>query len=690
MGTFPLPRAVRFFSLWSLIFLMSGFSLVFANEQENNGGGNVPMPWIPNQKILSGAPPAVISLDEVLMRFKQEGAFGETNLSNVLVEIDPASKIQSVEPYLDGQKLTLNWKKEIKGESTIILRLKATDHEPVFLTFKAESWSPDWMKILTFVVGGIGIFIFGMKNMSEGIQLLAGSSLRRLIAAFTEHRVYAFIVGIIVTMLLQSSTVTTVTVIGFINSQIMTLAQGIGVILGANIGTTATGWIMTLNIGKYGLLIAGTSLFFFLFNKRERIRLIAQALMGLGFLFYGLVLMKDGLIDLQELPEFSRWIKIFTADTYLGALGCVMVGCILTIIMQSSSATIGVTMSLAVIGAIEFPTAAALVLGENIGTTVTALVVAIGATTNARRAAAFHAMFNIFGVLWVLVIFQPIFLPFVSRVAGVHGTENVVTGIAAAHTTFNVTNALLFLPFSRMIATFLTRIIPEGKTPQKEMVTALKLNNIDSPVLSIARSNTEVLKMAGYCIQLGDQLPQLIAENFDRDSNVQKAFEMEAFLDKMQDEIIEYTSVMLSWNLSLDVAESAREQIRIADELETMSDYFISILKSDLKLKNDGLSFPDFVRDGFDLAHEKIMLQLRFIVDTIGSNSKNKDFLPRVRSGCTELTRTVKELRANFMGEISNEHFDPQIIVAFNSQLNFYRRLSEHELNIAESYCGEK
>ena len=303
------------------------------------------------------------------------------------------------------------------------------------------------------LVGGLGIFLLGMKNMSDGMQAVAGNSLRRLIGAVTNNRFLAITVGVIVTCIVQSSSITTVMVVGFVNSGVMGLAQGVGVIAGANIGTTITGWILVLKVGKYGLPLLGFAAFAYLFSKGERWRYWAMFLMGVGMVFFGLEIMKDACAIIKEMPDFEAWFAKFNADTYLGVLKCAAVGCILTTLVQSSSATLGITISLATQGIISYPTAAALVLGENIGTTITAYLASLGATTQARRAAYFHVIFNLFGVLWITFIFQW-YIRFIQSIIGVDVGEavmvdgvasfpHVVAAIAATHSIFNITNTTL-------------------------------------------------------------------------------------------------------------------------------------------------------------------------------------------------------------------------------------------------------
>ena len=260
-------------------------------------------------------------------------------------------------------------------------------------------------KLTCEIVGGLGLFLLGMKNMSDGMQAVAGSSLRRMISSVTSNRILATIVGVVVTCVVQSSSITTVMVVGFVNSGLMQLTQAVGVIMGANIGTTITVWLLVLKIGKYGLPILGAAAFVNLFAKSDRWRYWAMALMGVGMVFFGLELMKDACSIIKEMPNFKDWFLQFQADSYVGVLQCALVGCVLTTLVQSSSATLAITVSLTTQGVISYETAAALVLGENIGTTITAILASLGATTNARRAAYFHVIFNLVGVFWITLIF---------------------------------------------------------------------------------------------------------------------------------------------------------------------------------------------------------------------------------------------------------------------------------------------
>ena len=266
------------------------------------------------------------------------------------------------------------------------------------------------------VVGGLGIFLLGMKYMQQGLQVVAGDSIRRMINAVTANRFLAVGIGLFITTLVQSSSVTSVMVIGLVNSELMALTGAIGVIIGANIGTTITGWILALKIGQYGLPLLGLAAFGWLFIKGERLRYSALAMLGIGMVFFGLELMKDGFEPVSDLPEFASMFQLFEATDYLGVLKSALVGCGVTLVIQSSSATLGMTIALANTGVIDFQTAGAVVLGTNVGTTVTAYLASLGADDiNAKRTAYFHILFNVAGVAAITALFLPVYLPFIDN-----------------------------------------------------------------------------------------------------------------------------------------------------------------------------------------------------------------------------------------------------------------------------------
>ncbi len=548
-------------------------------------------------------------------------------------------------------------------------------------------------KMVFGLVGGLGIFLLGMKYMSEGMQAVAGTGLRRMIGVATNNRFLATTVGVSVTCLVQSSSITTVMVVGFVNSGLMTLTQAIGVIMGSNIGTTITGWILVLKIGVYGLPILGLAAFAYLFSKGDRLRYIAMAVMGIGMIFFGLELMKTACSSIKDLPAFEAWFHHFRADSVFGMVQCMMVGCILTIMVQSSSATLGITIALALTGVIDYPTAAALVLGENIGTTITALLASIGANTNARRAAYFHVLFNMIGVCWIGIIFFAYvkFVPWaigaeVDLAVNVEGAETYperVAAIAATHSIFNIVNTLLFLPFAHVFARMLTRVVPDRKVQEKPRLTNLDVRMLETPVVGIEQSRVEVLRMAHGCQEMMGWLKQSIGEDDPDPKRVQKLFQMEEDLDTMQDEFVNFMTNLLSGNVPHRVIEEGRQQLRMADEYESISDCLASIQKFQLRLAKQGHSFDEKQRTELSVLHDSVGEYLDLVFNAY--EERQKEVLPAAESLASEITIRVKKLRKKHISGLSQDRMEPFVNLAFTSSLAAYRAVRDHGVNIMEA-----
>jgi len=554
------------------------------------------------------------------------------------------------------------------------------------------------MEMIFGLVGGLGIFLLGMKYMSQGLQAVAGTGLRRMIGIATNNRVLATMVGVGVTCLVQSSSITTVMVVGFVNSSLMTLTQAAGVIMGANIGTTITGWILVLKIGKYGLPILGLAAFVYLFSKGDRVRYIAVAIMGMGMVFFGLELMKDACSHIKELPAFEEWFSRFSADTVIGMLQCMLTGCILTVMVQSSSATLGITIALALTGVINFPTAAALVLGENIGTTITALLASIGANTNARRAAYFHVVFNMVGVLWIAVIFTG-YVQFIPWVIGaeveqaVRNAEGVMTypqrtaAIAATHSVFNVVNTLLFLPFAHVVVRLLTRLVPDRKARAKPHLASLDVRMLETPVVGIEQSRVEVLRMADGCKEMMGWLQELVGQDEPDPGCVRQLFQREQDLDTMQDEFVAFMTKLLAGNVPQRVIAEGRQQLRMADEYESISDCLASIQKFRMRLEKQGHRFNKTQREDLGALHEAVSQYLNFVFDAYAN--REVESLSRVIALAEEITAQVKTLRDNHMSGLSKNKTDPYVNLAFTSSLAAYRAVRDHVVNITEAMTEE-
>ena len=550
------------------------------------------------------------------------------------------------------------------------------------------------------VVGGLGIFLLGMKYMQQGLQVVAGDRIRRTINAVTANRFLAVGIGLFVTTLVQSSSVTSVMVIGLVNSELMALNGAIGVIIGANIGTTITGWILALEIGQYGLPVLGLAAFGWLFIKGEKLRYSALAILGIGMVFFGLELMKDGFEPVRELPEFASMFQMFEATDYLGVLKSALVGCVVTLIIQSSSATLGIAIALANTGVVDFQTAGALVLGTNVGTTITAYLASLGADdVNAKRTAYFHIIFNVVGVAAITALFLPVYLPFIDSVVmgGVDPNTqlpggafpHMTAGIAAVHTVFNVVTALLFIPFITPIGSALRRLVKDKPVVERVHLTHLDFNLVSSPLIAIEQSGSEITRTDRHVRAMLDDLRSIITDKKDDRDLIEKTFQREKIIDDVQSEVTRFLTHLLAVDLSHHIAEEARAQLRLADEFESVSDYVSNVLKLYLRLQGSNvvlssvqqeelLKLHDAVAGYYDSVHEG------FTVDTFD------EYLARIRLESHEITSKIRALRDRHWHRLSDETVDPLISTSYMDIANAYRRIKDHLLNIGEAIVGGK
>jgi len=542
------------------------------------------------------------------------------------------------------------------------------------------------------VLGGLGIFLLGMKLLSDGTQALAGSKLNKLICAVTDNRLLAIIVGVLVTGIIQSSSATTVMVIGFVNSGLMTLMQAIGVIFGANIGTTMSMWILTLNISKYGALVIGVSAMVYLFAKKDRTHYIGMAVLGLGMLFFGLELMSDGFKPIRSMDATMRFITQFEATSTSGFIKSVLVGVVATAVIQSSTAFIGIVMSLAANSVIGFETSIALIMGSNIGTTITAALACIGASRNAFRAALAHSLFNIIGVLFVVMIHTNFIYVSEKLVrwisANPSGQLNLMLAIAIVHTTFNVGCTILLFPVMGLFAKVVTWMLPVRKEEAKSeryKPQFLDKRLLNSAPVALEQAKKEILRMGSFCIEMCDDLQRIFVEG--RNSAVEEAvFRGEENLDVAQMEIAEYVSSLLHDTVSHEVAVAARREIKQADEFESVSDHIRNALKAYLKIRNAGEELTDVA-----MAEVKdLCVQVRGycvqIIDIVKEGGKARVAEATVRN--KEIDTVAKHYRDCHMQRLAVTCTAPVKSLVYSDIVIAFRRANDHLLNVAETLQG--
>jgi len=550
--------------------------------------------------------------------------------------------------------------------------------------------------ILFQLIGGLGLFLLGMKHMSEGMQAVAGSRLRKMISAVTDKRVLACLIGTLITGIVQSSSVTTVMVVGFVNSGFMTLMQSLGVIIGANIGTTITAWIIALKIGKFGLPLLGVAAVFFLFSKKEKVRYTALALLGVGMVFFGLQTMGAAFKTPEVKDSLSTLFSVLDAGTMSGVLKCAFFGCMATMIVQSSSATIGITIVLAQGGIIGFDTAAALVLGLNIGTTVTAFLASIGTSTNAKRAAYAHIIFNVIGTLWLI----PFFFLYTKGINGLfemmegffaktqEGWDDITAKIALVHTGFNLINTIVFLPLMGWLARLVEWIVPDQKIDETKHLTYFDVRMLDTPSIGIVQSHKQVLFMAESVEKMTDWLGEVLESKDRLDELEHKVFHYENIMDNVQKEVVVFLSHMISGQISHDVMDEARRQMRIVDEYESLSDYIANVLKGIIKLRNNQLSLSAEGRSELLSLHGLAADYIRNINEA--ERTENKEIITKAETDGELITRQMKDYRRQHLLRLSAEKIPALKSLVFTDMLNNYRRIKDHALNIAEVIAGEK
>ena len=448
-------------------------------------------------------------------------------------------------------------------------------------------------QVLT-LLGSLGLFLYGMTLMSEALQKVAGDKLRNILAAMTSNSVSRVLTGLFITAVIQSSSATTVMVVSFVNAGLLSLVQSIGVIMGANIGTTFTAWLISLLGFKADISVLAIPLiafgFAFMMCKAKKKKSIGELIIGFSLLFLGLSFLKESVPDLQSSPEVLAFIRNWTDMGFLSTLIFVGIGTVLTIVLQSSSATMALTLVMCSNGWIPFEMGAAMVLGENIGTTITANIAASVANVSARRAAMAHSVFNVFGVIWVLVVFKP-FLLVVSKIIMAMGLDNpLVAGassnstlyaISMVHTLFNICNTLILVWFTNQIAQLVTKII---KNKQEEEVFRLKHISgglLNTSELSLGQAKAEIIHYAQLCKRQYAYAKEALNTNDPAkfDELYKKLEHYEQVTDRIEFEIAKYLNDIADGQLSEESGRRLQAMYKIISELESVGDSGFNIAR---------------------------------------------------------------------------------------------------------------
>jgi phosphate:Na+ symporter len=547
------------------------------------------------------------------------------------------------------------------------------------------------------LLGSLGFFLFGMKSMSEALQKVAGDKLRGFLSAMTSSRVKGIFTGFLITALVQSSTATTVMLVSFVNAGLINLVQAIGVIMGANIGTTVTAWLISLlgfkfSISYISLPLIGIS-FPFLFSSNKKKKSIAELFMGFAMVFLGLEFLKESLPNIQEHPEILSFLSSYTNMGIWSVLLFLTIGTLLTFVIQSSSATMALTLVMTNNGWISFEMAAAMVLGENIGTTITANIAAYIANVSAKRTARAHLIFNLFGVFWVLLSFN-FFLREIDRVlvgAGLLSpflsAQGIPIALSVFHTVFNIANAVLLIGFVPLLAKLVSRLVPM-KTDDEEEFRLKYINTgiLSTAELSLFQAKKEISVYARRCQKMTGYARMLF--NAQKDADIElyyaKVEKYEEISDRMEEEIATYLTKLSSGHLSSQGSQRLQTMLKLIDNIESISDSCQNVARAIYRQKIKNIKFTPELRDNVNK-----MLDLVDKAQSIMIENLDDDYHNVVVDSAIDMeykiNRFRNKLKKEHIKKLKEKEYKYDAGVIYNDIISHCERMGDHIVNVTES-----
>ena len=558
----------------------------------------------------------------------------------------------------------------------------------------------DILLVLVTVLGGLGVFLLGMKHLSEGLQAVAGRELRRFMALATTHRMAGVGTGVVSTILVQSSSIITVMLVGFVSSGLMSLHQAINVIIGANIGTTATVWIVAFApdpqiLGLVGLGLGGMLYFFF---RGEGLHNLGLAVLGLGLVFLGMYFMSKGVMPIRQNPGIQEVFTRMGATTLGGVALVAFAAAVFTAVVQSSAATIAIGMTLAAQQLITYEMAISVLFGANIGTTMTAWIAAIGGTAAARRTALAHTLSNVIGSIVFLPFVLPVFVPMgkalfpawnaVTETAKGQMLLGVMAPIAVTDTVFSVLRGAMFFPFVKAFASLVERIIPQ-REEEKPHLSALKMGIRLSPVIACDQALLEIKFMKESNLDILCCARKVIAGESD-ETVENHIVHREDILDNVQREVTEFLGSIMTKRLPQDVAERARRLLRLTDELESVSDEAAQILKVVKRLRRQRQRISEVSAALLLQVFDRVFAFADRVTPWIRSPRPAID-IDAVQSESRAIHEFIRECRRTQLGRIGPEDPDsPLRVLGELDIINACERVRAYYLNIAETLAGGK
>ncbi len=532
-------------------------------------------------------------------------------------------------------------------------------------------------QLIIGLLGGLALFLFGMQMMGDGLQKAAGDRMRRILEALTSIPLVGVLVGSLVTALIQSSSATTVMVVGFVNAGLMTLKQAIGVIMGANIGTTITAQLIAFKLSNwiFPIITLGFALHFL--GKRKGTKYLGQVLLGFGILLLGLGTMTQSMAPLKDYQGFRDFLISFGHNPLLG----VSMGIVMTVMVQSSSASMGILIAMATQGLLPFESAFPVLLGTNIGTCITALLASIGTCITAKRAAFAHVLFNVFGTIIFLLAMKP----FIQFVLGVTAEGDIVRQIANAHTLFNVINTILFLPIINIFHNLLIRMVPGEETVAvKCPVYYLDERMLPTPGIALSLATKELARMAEMARQNVDDA---MAVFHGDDKKLAAIGEREELIDQLEEEITAYLAKLSQKELPPSLSRrhtgllhAVNDIERVGDHAENMAQLAMTKLEENLPFSETALeelnTMYQLVRETFTKAVHALEADSKELASCIAGSERNIDTMER-------------DLRRSHISRLNAGKCFPGSGVVFLDMISNLERVGDHSYNIAQVVLDE-
>lgn len=530
-----------------------------------------------------------------------------------------------------------------------------------------------YTQMILGAIAGLSLFLYGMQLMGDGLQKVAGEGLKGIIRRLTKNRFMSVLVGMFVTTIIQSSSATTVMVVGFVNAGLMTLSQAVGVVFGANIGTTITGQMVSFNLSQWAPLVIAAGLISNMLTKNPKVKEASEIFIGFGILFIGMSTLSSSLEPLKELPEFTNWIVQYGNNPYIG----VGIGLLMTLVLQSSSATIGVLIALASQGVLPITTAVYIIFGDNIGTCTTALISSLGTSRRGKQVALFHLSINIIGTIYFMLFFTGILTNFVSSI----DPGNVARQIANAHTIFNIVNVIILFPFTNLLVKMIQTIIPDGEDDEDTVTRYLDKRILVTP--SIALENT-MFEFASMAQETSLALQNSIGAARNRDKKlVKKALENEQRINEFEKAIVQYLVEISQQNVSSqdqqiidELFSTANDIERIGDHAENIADFARAIIEREIYLDEETSTELD------NLYH---MIQRGFNLSIDALSTGNQKTVQEVIQIERDVDKLKIEVRDKYMKRMNKGIASAESGIFVMDLLSNLERISDHFRNIAET-----